>query len=143
MNSKSTLELNLTKYLHTQDWVNKNDKEKQSSDVGELWESINEGVEKDPQILVFTDDFENSADSERSDDGCGGSNVQADVVQDHTKPGNNNDGNIEFVPAVVEIVLPECDQLDCCFNGVDDVEGQVDWGDDSRNIGRFIIPRES
>ena len=39
---------------------------------------------------------------------------------------------------VVEIVLPECDQLDCCFNGVDDVEGQVDWGDDSRNIGWFI-----
>ena len=84
MNSKSTLELNLTKYLHTQDWVNKNDKEKQCSngvaDVGELWESINEGVEEDPQILVFTDDFENSADSERSDDGCGGSDVQADVV---------------------------------------------------------------
>lgn len=143
MNSKSTLELNFTKYLHTQDWVNKNDKEKQCSDICELWESINKCVEEDPQILVFTNDFENSADSEWSYNGCRGSDIQAHIVKNLTNPGNNNDGKIKFVPTVIKVVFAKCDQLDGCFNSVNDVESQVNWGDDSRNLHRLIIPRES
>ena len=143
MNSKRTLELNFSKYLHTQDWVNKNDKEKQCSDVRELWESINKSVEEDPQILVFTDDFENSANSEWSYNGRGGSDIQAHIVKNLTNPGNNDDSKIKFVPAVIEVVLAECYQLDGCFNSVNDVEGQVNWSDDSCNVHRFIIPRES
>jgi len=143
MNTKSTLELDFAEYLHTQDWVNKNDKEKQCSDICELWESINKRVKEDPQILVFTDDFENSADSEWSYNGRGGSNIQTYIVKDLTNPGNNNDGEIKFVPAVIEIVLAKCNQLDYCFNSINNVEGQVNWGDDSLQIGRFIVPGES
>ena len=143
MNSESILKLNFTENLHTQDWVNKNDKEKQCSNICQLWESINKGIEQDSQVLVFTDNFENSADSEWSDNGCGCSDVQANIVEDHTDPGYNNDGQIEFVPAVIEVVLSEGNQLNNSLNSVDDVECQVDWGNDSCNLWWFIVPGKS
>ena len=55
----------LSNYLWFNNFVNanKDDKEKQCSNICQLWESINKSIEQDSQVLIFTDDFENSADS--------------------------------------------------------------------------------
>ena len=140
VNWELVLKLDASKSKNTKNGVQKEEKEQQKSDVGELWERINEGIEQDSQIFVLLNDFEDPTNSEWSDDRCWVTDFKAEVAREHTQPGCNYDGDIEFVPAISEVVSSECSQLDSCLNGVSDVESKVNRLQDSLQIVRFIIP---
>jgi hypothetical protein len=122
------LELNRGEEEYSQDRVQKQEEEEQTSYVGQLRDGANECVEEDSQTLVLLYDLEDPADSERSDD-CGeSSDVDTDGFGKEPEPSGNDNDQIEIVPATTEKGGAQPEQLHGCFDCVDKVEHQVHLG---------------
>ena len=77
MDVQWVLQLHLGEQEYSQYAVQEQKEEQKTSDVGQLRDGSNEGVEQDSKILVLLDDLEDSTDSKRAYNSSQRADIQA------------------------------------------------------------------
>lgn len=121
--------------------IQEQEETEETSNVGQLRDSANEGVEQDSQTFVFLDDLKDSTDSEDSEHVGEGTDLQAlDLVRNEAEPGRTHNDEIKVVPTIFEVITVKGDEFDRCLNSVDDVERHVEVSEEILEVWWFSMP---
>mmetsp|Transcript_23030 Transcript_23030/g.22376 ORF Transcript_23030/g.22376 Transcript_23030/m.22376 type:complete len:646 (+) Transcript_23030:444-2381(+) len=127
MDIEVVLEFDAGEEVDPQDSIEVQEQEEESSHVRQRRDGQDEGIEDLPQLLILSDDSEDPADAEGSDDG--GLRAHVDVAEgtgQQPDVGPHHDDEVEHVPTLLEVVLPERVQLDNGLHSEDPTKHIVD-----------------